>query len=55
MSKGETKKKVIGFMKDESGRKIMKKIYYIKAYTYVTDNNNEYKKAKGTKKVCHKT
>ena len=40
-------------MKDELGRKIMKEFVALRAktYSYLTDNNDEYKKAKVTKKV----
>ena len=43
-------------MKDELGRQIMKKIIGLrsKTYSYLEGNNGESKKAKGTKKVCHK-
>ena len=49
-------KKVIGLMKDELGGKIMTKFVELRAkrYNYLSDNNDEDKKAKGTKKVCHK-
>ena len=42
-------------MKDELGGQIMKKFVGLraKAYSYLKDNNDEDKKAKGTK-VCHK-
>ena len=45
-------KKVIGLMKDEVGGQITKEFAGLRAksYTYVKDNNYEYKKAKGTKK-----
>ena len=43
-------------MKDELGGKIMTKCVELRAkrYNYLSDNNDEDKKAKGTKKVCHK-
>ena len=46
-------KKVIGLMNDELGRKIKKEIIGLRAetYSYLTDNNDENKKAKGTKNV----
>ena len=46
---------VVGFMRDKLGGKIMKEFVQLKAktYNYLTDNNNESKKAKYTKK-CHK-
>ena len=39
-------------MKDKLGGKIMKKVSALRAkrYSYLTDNNDEVKKAKGTKK-----
>ena len=42
-------------MKGELGWKIMKQIVGLRAktYSYLTENNDEDKKAKGTKK-CHK-
>ena len=42
-------------MKDELGRKIMKEFAASRAkrYSYLTDNNDEYKKQKSLKK-CHK-
>ena len=45
-------KKVIGLMKDELREKIMKEFFTLrpKAYTYLTDDGKEDKKAKGTKK-----
>ena len=50
-------KKVIGFMKDELGGKIMTEFIALrpKTYSYLTDDCKEDKKAKGTKKVCYKT
>ena len=49
-------KKVIGLMKDELGGRIMMEFITLrpKAYTYLTDNGNEDKKAKGTKKCVIK-
>ena len=49
-------KKVIGLMKDELGGKIMKEFVTLrpKIYSYLTDDCEEDKKAKGTKK-CYKT
>ena len=43
-------------MKDELGGQIMKKIFRLrtKTYTYLKDNNEEDKKAKGTKKFVIK-
>ena len=40
-------------MNDELGRKIKKEIIGLRAetYSYLTDNNDENKKAKGTKNV----
>ena len=42
-------------MKDELGRQIMKEFVGLRAktYSYLKDNNDEDKKAKGRKK-CHK-
>ena len=44
--------KVIRLMKDELGGKIMKEFVGLlaKTYSYIQDNNDENKKAKGTKK-----
>ena len=49
-------KKVIGMMKDELGGKIMKKFIGLrpKCYSYLTDDGNVDKKAKGTKKCVIK-
>ena len=49
-------KKVICFMKDKLGGKIMIKFAALRAktYSYLTDNNDEDKKAKGTKKCVVK-
>ena len=43
-------------MKDEFGRKIMKKFFGLRAKTYshLIDDSSEDKKAKDTQKVCHK-
>ena len=42
-------------MKNELGGEIMKDFAGLRAKTqsYLTDDNNESKKAKGTKKMCH--
>ena len=47
----EKNKKVIGLMKDELSEQIMKKFVGLRAktYSYLKDNNDKYKKAKGTK------
>ena len=47
------KKKVIGLMKDELGRKIMTKFVGLRAktYKYLIDDGSEDKKAKGTQIV----
>ena len=49
-------KKVIGLMKDELGGKIMTEFVALrsKTYSYLTDDCEEYKKAKGTKKCIIK-
>ena len=49
-------KKVIGLMKDELGGKIITEFITLrpKAYTYLTDDGKEDKKAKGTKKCVIK-
>ena len=49
-------KKVISLMKDELGGKIIKEFAALtaKTYSYLTDNNNGDKKAKGTKKCVIK-
>ena len=49
-------KKVIGLFKNELGEKIMIKFVGIRAkiYSHLTDNNNEQKKPKGTKKCLIK-
>ena len=49
-------KKVIGMFKDELGGKIMKEFCAPRAKTcaYLMDDDNEKKKAKGTKKVHNK-
>ena len=43
-------------MKDELGAETMKKFAGLRAktYGYLIDDGSEDKKAKGTKKVCHK-
>ena len=45
-------KKVIGLMKDELGGKIIKEFvaFRSKSYSYLTDDDKNVKKAKGTKK-----
>ena len=45
-------KRVYGFFKDELGGKIMKEFVALRAktYAYLTNDDNEQKKAKGTKK-----
>ena len=55
LPKGKNKK-VIGLMKDELGGKIMKEFVGLRAktYSYLKDNNDENKKAKGTKKCVIK-
>ena len=49
-------KKVIGLMKDKLGGQIMKEFVGLRAktYSYLKDNNDEDKKAKGTKKCVIK-
>ena len=48
--------KVIGLMKDELGRKIMKKFVGLRAkiYIYLIGDGSEYKKSKRHKQVRHK-
>ena len=48
--------KVIGLIKDELGEKDMKYFFRLRAkmYSYSMEDNGEYKKSKGYKKVCHK-
>ena len=48
-------KNVIGLMKDELGGQIMKKTCCIRSKTcsYLKNNNDEDKKSKRDKKVCH--
>ena len=55
LPKGKNKK-VVGLMKDELVEIIMTKFLWQRArsYSYLTDGRSEDKKAKGTKKVCHK-
>ena len=52
---GENKKK-IGFMKDELGGRIIKEFIGLrpKCYSYLTDDGNVDKKAKGTKRCVIK-
>ena len=54
MPKG--KNKVIGLMKDESDRKVMKEVPALsaKTYSYLIDDGSEDKKPKGTKKCVIK-
>ena len=54
LPKGKNKK-VIGLMKDELGRQIMKEIVGLrtKTYSYLKENNNEDKKAKA-QEMCNK-
>ena len=49
-------KEVIGLMKDELGGQIIKEFVGLRAktYSYLKDNNDEDKKAKGTKKCVIK-
>ena len=49
-------KKVIRLTKDELGRQVMKKFvgWRIKTYSYLKDNHDEFKKAKGTRKCVIK-
>ena len=55
LSKGRNKN-VIGLMKDELGRKIVTKFVglRVRTYSYLIDNGNKDKKAKGTKKCVIK-
>ena len=55
LSKGKNKN-IIGFLKDELDEKIIKRFSALRAktYSYLTDNKNEGKKAKGTKKCVVK-
>ena len=50
------KKKVIGLIKDRLGKQILKEFVGVRAktYSYLKDNNDEDKKSKKHKKVCHK-
>ena len=50
-------KRVYGFFKDELGGKIMKEFVALRAktYAYLTDDEGEEEKSKGTKKVRNKT
>ena len=49
-------KKLIGLIKENVGRKIMRRFVGLtaKTYSYLKDDSSEDKKAKGRKKVCHK-
>ena len=53
----EKNKKVIELTKDELGGKIMKELAasIAKAYSCLTNDSDEVKKSKVTRKVCHKT
>ena len=55
LPKGKNKK-VIGSMKDKLSGKIMRKFVGLvaKGFSYFIDDASEDKKAKDTKKVCHK-
>ena len=54
LPKGKNKK-VIGFMKDKLSGKIINKFYGLRAkHSYLIENNDEAKKAKGTKKCIIK-
>ena len=55
LPKGKNKK-VIRLMKDELGGQIMKELFRLRAktYSYLKDNNDEDKKAKGIKKCAVK-
>ena len=50
-------KKVIRLTKHEVGGKIMIEFFALrpKKYSYLTDDNNNVKKAKRTEKICNKT
>ena len=52
----ETNKKVIGLMKAELGGKIMTELVVLrpKIHSYLMNDGNSDKKAKGTKKTCNK-
>ena len=54
LPKGKNEK-VIGLMKDEVGGQITNEFVGLRAkpYSYVKDNNDEYKKIKRHKKVCN--
>ena len=49
--------KVIGLVKDKLGGKIMREFVALrtKTYSYLMDDGNSDKKAKGTNKMCNKT
>ena len=55
LPKGKNKK-VIGLIKDKLGKQILKEFVGVRAktYSYLKDNNDEDKKSKKHKKVCHK-
>ena len=46
----------MGLLQGELGGQIMKELVGLRAktYNYLKDNNDEDKKTKSTKKVCHK-
>ena len=48
---------MIGLMKNELGGKIMTEFAALrpKTYSYLMDDGNSDKRAKGTKKICNKT
>ena len=52
----EKNRKVIGLIKDELGGQVMKEFFRLRAktYSYLKDNNDEDKKAKGTEKCVIK-
>ena len=49
-------RKVIGLIKDKLGEQILKEFVGLRAktYSYLKDNNDEDKKSKKHKKMCHK-
>ena len=55
MPKGKNRK-VIGLIKDKLGEQILKEFVGLRAktYSYLKGNNDEDKKSKKHKKVCHK-